>query len=272
MTLPTDPALAVAVRAARRAAAVIVDASRDLRKLPTYSKEQGDIVSAADAEAEQAIVATISAAFPDHAILGRESGDKAGASAEATHRWVVDPLDGTMNFVHGFPYFAVSIALVKGNELTHAVVLDPTRDELFTAIKGHGAQLNNAPIRTSGCTRLQEALVGTVMPTRKSPRLARYLPIMNALAHKCTLRRAGACALDLAYVAAGRMDGFFLVTLRPWDVAAGALLVTEAGGRIGDFAGAPDFLRTGEAIAAAPGIFNTLRETIASAALTGGAL
>jgi myo-inositol-1(or 4)-monophosphatase len=267
VTIPTDPALAVAVRAARRAAAVVIDASRDLKKLPTYSKEHGEIVSAADAEAEQAIVATIAAAFPDHAILGRESGDKPAANPESPFRWVVDPLDGTMNFIHGFPYFAVSVALVKGSELTHAVVLDPTRDELFTAIRGRGAQLNNAPIRTSGCTRLQEALVGTVVPTRKSPRLARYLPIFSALAQKCTLRRAGACALDLAYVAAGRMDGFFLVGLRPWDVAAGALLVTEAGGRIGDFAGAPDFLRAGEAIAAAPGIFSPLREAIAGAAL-----
>ena len=209
MTASADPVLAVAVRAARRAASVIVDASRDLKKLPTFSKEHGDIVSAADSEAEQAIVATITAAFPDHAILGRESGETTAAKPDSLFRWVVDPLDGSMNFIHGLPYFAVSIALVKGNELTHAVVLDPTRDELFTAIRGQGAQLNNAPIRTSGCTRLQEALVGTVMPTRKSPRLARYLPIMNELAHKCTLRRAGACALDLAYVAAGRLDGFF---------------------------------------------------------------
>lgn len=270
MNTSSDPALAVAVRAARRAASVVVDASRDLRKLPTFSKEHGDIVTAADAEAEQAIVATIAAAFPDHAILGRESGDKPAAKPDSPYRWVVDPLDGSMNFIHGFPYFAVSIALVKGNELTHAVVLDPTRDELFTAIKGRGAQLNNAPIRTSGCTRMQEALVGTVLPTRKSPRLARYLPIFNALAQKCTLRRAGACALDLAYVAAGRLDGFFLLTLRPWDVAAGALLVTEAGGRIGDLAGGPDFVRAGEAIAAAPGIFNPLREAIASATLTAG--
>jgi myo-inositol-1(or 4)-monophosphatase len=269
MTAPTDPTLAVAVRAARRAASVIVDASRDLRKLPTYSKDQGEIVSAADAEAEQAILATIQAAFPDHAILGRETGEKAGARTDSASRWIVDPLDGSMNFIHGFPYYAVSIALVEAGELTHAVVLDPTRDELFTAIRGRGAQLNNAPIRTSGCTRLQEALIGTVLPTRKSPRLPRYLPIFNALAQKCTLRRAGACALDLAYVAAGRLDGFFLTSLRPWDVAAGALLVTEAGGRLGDFAGSPDFLRAGEAIAAAPGIFNPLRESIAAAVVPG---
>jgi myo-inositol-1(or 4)-monophosphatase len=262
----TDPVLAVAVRAARRAAAVIADASRDLKRLPTFSKEHGDIVSAADAEAEQAIVATISAAFPDHAVLGEEAGEQ-GAKANAPCKWIVDPLDGTMNFVHGFPYYAVSIALSQDNVLTHAVVLDPVRDELFTAMRGKGAQLNGVPVRVSACTRLAEGLVGTVLPTRKSPRLPRYLPIFNALASRCTLRRAGACALDLAYVASGRLDGFFVLSLNAWDVAAGALLVNEAGGRVGDFAGGQDYMRTNEVIAAAPGIFNPLREAVASADL-----
>ena len=264
MTRPADPVLAVAVRAARRAAAVIADAARDLKRLPTFSKEQGDIVSAADQEAEQAIVATISAAFPDHAILAEESGASPGAKGDSPYRWIIDPIDGTMNFVHGFPYYAVSIALAHGREITHAVVLDPGRDELFTAIRGRGAQLNDAPLRTSACTRLSDALVGTVVPTRKSPRLPRFLPIFNALAERCTLRRAGACALDMAYVAAGRLDGFFVTSLRAWDVAAGALLVTEAGGRVGDFAGGPDILRSQEVIAAAPGIFNPLREAISA--------
>jgi myo-inositol-1(or 4)-monophosphatase len=264
LTRPADPVLAVAVRAARRAAAVIADAARDLKRLPTFSKEQGDIVSAADQEAEQAIVATISAAFPDHAILGEESGASPGVKGDSPYRWIIDPIDGTMNFVHGFPYYAVSIALAHGSEITHAVVLDPSRDELFTAIKGRGAQLNDAALRTSACTRLSDALVGTVVPTRKSPRLPRFLPIFNGLAERCTLRRAGACALDMAYVAAGRLDGFFVTSLRAWDVAAGALLVTEAGGRVGDFAGGPDILRSQEVIAAAPGIFNPLREAIST--------
>jgi len=265
LTRAADPVLAVAVRAARRAAAVIADASRDLRRLPTFSKEQGDIVSAADEEAEQAIVATISAAFPDHSILGEESGARAGTNVDSPYRWIIDPIDGTMNFVHGFPYYAVSIALAHEGELTHAVVLDPTRDELFTAIRGRGAQLNDAPLRTSACTRLADALVGTVMPTRKSPRLPRFLPILNGLATRCTLRRAGACALDMAYVATGRLDGFFVTSLRAWDVAAGALLVSEAGGRVGDFAGGPDILKSQEVIAAAPGVFNALREAIGAA-------
>lgn len=269
MTLPNDPVLAVAVRAARRAAAVIGDASRDLKRLPTFSKGHGEIVTTADAEAEQAIAATIHAAFPDHAILGEDSGNTPGARTDSDYRWIVDALDGTMNFVHGFPYFAVSIALAHGNELTHAVVLDPSHDELFTAVKSRGAQLNNAPIRTSACTRIQDALIGTVIPTRKSPRLHRYLPIFNALAARCTLRRAGACALDLAYVAAGRLDGVFVMSLANWDVAAGALLVAEAGGRVGDFAGNPEFMRGNEVIAAAPGVFNPLREAIAAAAPIG---
>jgi myo-inositol-1(or 4)-monophosphatase len=264
MNVPTDPVLAVAVRAARRAAAVIGDASRDLKRLPTYSKEHGEIVSTADKEAEQAIVATIAAAFPDHAIGGEKSSNTQGANPDSPYRWIIDALDGTMNFVHGYPYFAVSIALAHGGALTHAVVLDPVHEELFTAIKGRGAQLNNAPIRTSACTRMQDALIGTVVPTRKSPRLQRFLPIFNALAARCTLRRAGASALDMAYVAAGRLDGFFEMSLGTWDVAAGALLVSEAGGRVGDFAGNPEFMRGNEVIAAAPGIFNPLREAIAA--------
>lgn len=263
MTLPSDTVLAVAVRAARRAAAVVNDASRDLKRLPTFSKEHGDIVSSADKEAEQAIVATISAAFPDHAIVRESASDADSANSDSPHRWIVDAIDGAMNFVHGFPYFAVSVALSHNGQLTHAVVLDPVHDELFTAIKGKGAQLNNAPVRTSACTRLEDALIGTVLPTRKSPRLPRYLPVFNALATRCTLRRAGACSLDLAYVAAGRLDGFFVTSMRPWDVAAGALLVSEAGGRVGDFAGSPAFMNGAEVIAAAPGVFNPLREAIA---------
>lgn len=266
MTMVSDPVLAVAVRAARRAASVIVDATRDLRRLPTFSKEHGDIVSSADAEAEQAIIATISAAFPDHGILGEQSGDLKGAKGESPYTWIVDPIDGTLNFVHGFPYYAVSIALAHGTELTHAVVLDPVHDELYTAVRGKGAQMNGAPIRTSACTRLEDALIGTVVPTRKSPRLPGYLPVFNALAARCAgLRRAGACALDLAYLAAGRIDGFWVMSLKAWDVAAGALLVDEAGGRVGDLAGTPDFLRTHDVIAAAPGVFNPLREAIAAA-------
>ena len=264
-TMAGDPVLAVAVRAARRAASVVADASRDLRRLPTFSKEHGDIVSSADEDAESAIRATLSAAFPDHAIVGEEGGEGA-APRESPYRWIVDPIDGTMNFVHGFPYYAISIALTQNGEITHGVVLDPLHDELFTAVRAKGAQLNGAQLRVSACTRLEDALVGTVFPTRKSPRLPRYLPVLNALMARCGgVRRAGACALDLAHLAAGRLDGFFVMSLRSWDVAAGALIVKEAGGRVGDLAGGTDFLRSHEVIAAAPGLFNPLREAILAA-------
>lgn len=261
-----DPVLAVAVRAARRAAAVIIDAARDLKRLPTFSKEHGDIVSSADAEAQSAIVATIGAAFPDHAIAGEESGDAKDAKADSPYRWVVDPIDGSVNFVHGFPYYAVSVALVHNAEITHAAVLDPIHDELFTAVRGKGAQLNGAAIRVSNCLRLDDALIGAVFPARKSSKLPVFLPILNDLVGRCAgVRRAGACALDLAHLAAGRLDGYFVMSLKPRDIAAGALLVKEAGGRVGDFAGGTEFLRTNEVIAAAPGLFSPLREAIAAA-------
>ena len=258
-----DPALAVAVRAARNAAAVISDAAHDLKRLPTFSKERGEIVSAAAAEAKNAIVTTLSAAFPDHAIVGEEDGTRAARNPDSGSRWIVDPIDGTANFGHGYPYYAISIALARGPELTHAVVLDPVHDELFTAIKGQGGLLNGVALRVSACTTLQHALVGTVFPTRKSTKLAAYLRVLGALAGRCGgIRRAGGCALDLAYVSAGRLDGFWMSSVKPWDVAAGALLVREAGGRVGDFAGSDDFLRGDELIAAAPGVFNALREAI----------
>jgi len=266
-----DPVLAVAVRAARRAASVIVDAARDLRRLPSHAKDHGDIAANADTEAENAIIATLRAAFPGHAIVGEEAGEivsqlDGGGTGRNTFKWIVDPIDGTANFTHGFPYYAVSIALTHGGEVTHAVVLDPAHDELFTAIKGKGAQQNGTPIRTSACVRLDEALVGTVFPSRSSPKIPGYLPVFGRMLTQCAgIRRAGACALDLAYVASGRLDGFWVVSEKPWDIAAGTLIVKEAGGRVGDFAGGNDFLRTNEVIAAAPGVFNALREAIAAA-------
>ena len=271
--MSNDPVLAVAIHAARRAAAVLVDVARDLRRRPSHAKDHADLVSNADTEAENAMIATLRAAFPEHAIVGKEAGELVSqivggsGSAKNTLKWIVDPLDGTVNFLHGYPCYAVSIALTHGNEVTHAVVLDPVRDDLFTAIKGKGAQQNGTPIRTSTCVRLEDALVGTVFPARGSPHMAAYLPVLNALVPKCAgIRRAGACALDLANVAAGRLDGFWETGLNPWNVAAGTLLVVEAGGRVGDFAGGREFLRANEVIAAAPGVFSLLRDAIAAAA------
>jgi len=260
-----DPVLAVAVRAARRAGSVVVDAARDLKRLPAHAKEHADIASAGVSEAENAIVATIRAAFPEHAVLGEESGHIEGARDGAGFKWIVDPLDGSANFTHGYPYFAVSIALAHGTEITHAVVLDPVRDELYTAIRGKGAQLNGAPIRVSSCMALDHALVGTVFPPSKSSQMHDFMPLLGTvLGRAAEVRRAGSAALDLAYVAAGRLDGFWVTTSKPWDVASGALLIKEAGGRVGDFAGGTDFLRAREMIAAAPGVFNALREALAA--------
>jgi len=273
--MTNDPVLAVAIRAAHRASSMILDAARDLRRRPSHAKDHGDIATEAQTEAENAIIATLRAAFPDQAIVGAEAGEivsqiRASTGVnEKSQRWIIDPIDGTANFVHGYPFYAVSIALTHGAEVTHAVVLDPVRDELFTAIKGKGAQLNGTAIRTSTCVRIEEALVGTVFPSRTSAKLPAYLPIFNGLLKQCAgVRRAGAGALDLAYVATGRLDGFFVMSQNAWDIAAGALIVTEAGGRVGDFAGGKDFLRSSDVIAAAPGLFNPLRESIAAAALS----
>jgi myo-inositol-1(or 4)-monophosphatase len=268
-----DPILAVAVRAARRAGSIIVDAARDLKRLPSHAKGHRDIAAVANAEAKNAIAATIKTAFPGHAILGEETAESPGAKGSggaSPYKWVIDPIDGTMNFAHGFPYYAVSIALTHGAEITHAVVLDPVRDELYLAMKGKGAQMNSAPIRVSACTALQHALVGTVFPARSSPKMAAYLPVFNTMLTRCAgVRRAGACALDLAQLAAGRLDGFWVTSLNAWDVAAGALIVREAGGRVGDFAGGGDFLRTNEVIAAAPGVFSALREALTATNVSG---
>jgi len=268
MTMHHDPILAVAIRAARRAGSVIVDAARDLKRLPSHAKGHDEIAKAADTDATKAIIATLRAAFPAHAILGEEGAAAPAAPAGAqgaAYRWIIAPIDGRTNFLHGFPYYAVSIALTHGQDITHAAVLDPLRDELFMAITGKGAQLNGAPIRVSACTTLDQALIGTVFPSPDSPRMAAYLPIFNSLITRCAgVRRAGAAALELAHLAAGRLDGYWVMSLTPRDVAAGALIVREAGGRVGDFAGGGEFLRTNEVIAAAPGIFSPLREMVAA--------
>ena len=270
--MTNDPILAVAIRAAHRAASVIVDAARDLKRRPSHVKDHGDLASEAGTEAENAIIATLRAAFPEHAIVGKEAGEIVNQiqdtqRANATsHKWIIDPIDGAANFAHGYPYYAVSIALMQGNVVTHSVVLDPIRDEHYTAVTGKGAHHNGSPIRTSSCVGLQEALVGTMFPSRSSAKLSSYLAVFNAMITECAgIRRAGSVALDLAYVAAGRLDGFWVMGQRPWDVVAGALIVTEAGGRVGDFAGGKDFLRATDVIAAAPGVFNPLREAIAAA-------
>lgn len=260
----SDPSLAVAVRAARNAAAIVTDAAQDLRRLPAFSSGQGEIVSAAEKEAEDAIRSTLAAAFPEHAFAGADAAARAGP--DSSWRWIVHAIDGTANFAHGYPHYAISIALARGSDVTHAVVLDPLRNETFTAIKARGAFVNGVALRVSACTLLERGLVGTVVPARESPKLAAYLPVFASVARRCAgIRRGGSAALDLAYVASGRLDGFWSMSLSSRDVAAGALLVREAGGRTGDFAGGEDSLRAGEVLAAAPGVFHALREAIDAA-------
>jgi myo-inositol-1(or 4)-monophosphatase len=262
----SDPVLAVAIRAARRAASVLVDAARDLKRLPASSKRHGEIVASARTDAEDAIVATLRTAFPDHAVLGEESGHIPGAREGSGPRWLIGPLDGATNFAHGYPHYAVSVALLHGSRPTHAVVLDPVRDETFAAVHGESAQLNDTPVRVSWCTSLSDALVGAALPPPSSPMFAACAPAFDALLARCgATRRAGACSLDLCYVACGRLDGVVAAGVDACNAAAGALIVEEAGGRVGDFAGGGDIVRASQIIAAAPGVFDPLREAVVAA-------
>jgi len=212
-------------------------------------------VSEVDREAERAIVDTLLAAFPDHAILAEE-GTAKGANADAENVWIIDPLDGTTNFLHGFPQYCVSVALSHRGLVTQGVVYDPVRNDLFTASRGRGAFLNDRRIRVSKRQHLRDCLVGTGFPFRDGSYLDTYMKMMKVMTEQTAgLRRPGAAALDLAYVAAGFYDGFWEVGLNAWDVAAGSLLIQEAGGLIGDLAGEGDFLHGGQVIAATPKIF-----------------
>ena len=254
------PMLNVAVRAARKAGRIINRASLDLDTLTITRKMRNDFVTEVDKASEAAIIETLLGAYPKHAILAEESGHTpghAGASIhDAEHIWVIDPLDGTTNFIHGLPVYAISIALLEKGTVTQSVVYDPTRDELFTASRGAGAFLNNRRIRVSNRAKLDEALVGTGFPFRKFDNVDEYLVMFRAMIEKtAAVRRPGAAALDLAYVACGRYDGFFEFGLMPWDVAGGSLLITEAGGLIGDFAGDPKHLAGEQVVAGNPKVF-----------------
>ena len=257
------PMLSIAVRAARRAGSIINRASLDSGGLQVRSKQANDFVTEVDRAAEAAIIDAVRKAYPEHAILGEESGElgpESGAeSGKAEYRWIIDPLDGTTNFIHGFPQYCVSIGVEHRGALVHAVVYDPSRNELFTASKGRGAFLNDRRIRVSKCLKLQDALVGTGFPFKELTRADLYLKQLRALMEKSSgVRRAGAAALDLAYVACGRLDAFWELGLMPWDMAAGALLIQEAGGLVGDLEGDQGFMESGDVCAAAPKIFSSL--------------
>lgn len=255
-----QPLLNIAVRAARRAADVIVRSLNRLDSLQVSSKGRNDFVTDVDRQAEAEIIATIRKAYPDHAFLAEESG----ASGNNPTEWIIDPLDGTTNFMHGFPTFSVSIACRHRGRLEHAVVYDPMRQEVFTASRGDGAHLENRRIRVSKQRTLEGSLVATGFPYRANVKyLDCYLGMLKAVMQQTAgIRRPGSAALDLAYVAAGRVDAFWEIGLSPWDTAAGTLLIQEAGGRIGTLVGA-DYQQGGHVVAGTPRVYEALLELLA---------
>ncbi len=257
------PMLNIAVKAARAAGAIINRASMDLDILKVNTKSPNDFVTEVDQMAEQVIIETILQAYPDHGILAEESGREHGAK-HSEFVWIIDPLDGTTNFIHGFPVYCVSIALTHRGVVQQAVVYDPTRNDLFYATKGRGAFLNDKRLRVSKRTRMGDALIGTGFPFRRGDNPKRYLKMFEeVMSQVAGLRRPGAAALDLCYVAAGYYDAFFETGLSPWDVAAGSLIITEAGGLIGNFTGESDFLHQREVVAGNPKIYGQMVQILA---------
>ncbi len=270
MSSSLHPMLNVAIRAARAAGAIINRAALDVEAVRISQKQVNDFVTEVDHASEDAIIDTLLTAYPNHAIHAEESGRTRG-NQRSDHVWIIDPLDGTTNFIHGFPVYCVSIALTVKGRVEQAVIYDPTRNDLFTATRGRGAYLNDRRIRVSKRTRLQESLVSTGFPYRKGDDFAGYLKMMSDVMQLTAgLRRPGAAALDLAYVAAGFTDGFFETGLKPWDVAAGSLLVTEAGGLIGNFTGDTGDLDQGECLAGNPRVYAQLVQVLQRYSRYGG--
>lgn len=244
-----QPMLNIAIRAARSAGDLILRSADSIGQLRIDQKGKNDYASEVDRAAEREIINIIRTAYPDHAILAEESGSHEGND----YVWVIDPLDGTTNFLHGFPQYCVSIALKIKGKLEVAVVYDPLRDELFTAKRGGGAMLNNRRLRVTQPNSLKGALLGTGFPFKTDIHLDAYVGMFRALTTECAgIRRAGAAALDLAYIAAGRLDGFWEIGIMEWDMAAGILLIKEAGGVVTDFSFNDNYLESGNVIAGSP--------------------
>ncbi len=259
------PMLNIAIKAARRAGSIINRASLDRGGLQITTKNKNDFVTQVDKAAESAVIDIIRQAYPDHAIVAEESGALEGkpGGGKDEYRWIIDPLDGTTNFIHGFPQYCVSIALQHRGATAHGVIYDPGKNELFTASKGRGAFQDDRRIRVSKCTQLKDALVGTGFPFREMSRLDLYMrQLRTMMTSSAGVRRAGSAALDLAYVACGRMDAFWEMGLSSWDMAAGALMIQEAGGLVGDLAGDSGYLEKGEIAAATLKVFPQLLEAI----------
>ena len=259
MSSNLHPMLNVAIKAARAAGAIINRAALDVESVRVSAKQTNDFVTEVDHAAEAAIIETLLTAYPDHGIWAEESGRREGKGRDKHHVWIIDPLDGTTNFIHGFPVYCVSIALMVNGRLEQAVVYDPTRNDLFCATRGRGAYLTDRRIRVAKRTSLRDCLISTGFPFRPGDAFQTYLQMLGDVMPKCAgVRRPGSAALDLAYVAAGFSDGFFEMGLSPWDVAAGALLVTEAGGLVGNFTGEANFLEQRECLAANPKVYGQL--------------
>ncbi len=257
--MSTHPLVNIAVRAARAAGAVIVRYVDRVDSLRVSAKGENDFVSDVDREAERVIMDTIHRAYPEHGFLAEESG----GSTDGDYVWIIDPLDGTTNFLHGFPHYAVSIALIEKGRIEHGVIFDPLRQELFTATRGAGARLNDRRIRVSNRGGLAGALLGTGFPFRNMESLDVYMNTFTPLVRRCAgVRRAGSAALDLAYVAAGRLDGFWEFGLEKWDMAAGILLVKEAGGLVTTPAGADDYMESGDIAAGNPKVIREMLKSI----------
>jgi len=256
-----NPMLNIGIRAARAAGKVITQNVDRYDPLSIQKKQRNDFVTEVDRKAEAEIVAVLRKAYPDHAFMCEESGLIGDANAE--FQWVIDPLDGTTNFIHGLPHYSVSIALLQKNRLFQAVVYDPMRQELFTAGKGEGAFLDSKRLRVSRAGRLEDALLGSGFPYREGQDLDFYQRTVRHYTERSAgVRRLGSAALDLAYVAAGRLEGCWLTGLHSWDIAAGALIVREAGGLVNDFEGGDDWMEKGELIAAAPKVHHQMLEVM----------
>jgi myo-inositol-1(or 4)-monophosphatase len=258
MSSNLHPMLNVAVSAARAAGAIINRAALDIESVRVAQKQMNDFVTEVDQAAEAAIIETLLTAYPGHGIWAEESGREFGAK-DSEFVWIIDPLDGTTNFIHGFPVYCVSIALAVKGKVEQAVVYDPTRNDMFTATKGRGAYLNDRRIRVSKRTQMKDCLVSTGFPYRPGDDMPKYMAMFaDVMKLTAAMRRPGAAALDLAYVAAGFSDAFFETGLQAWDVAAGSLLVQEAGGLVGNYTGEADFLEQNECMAGNPRIYGQL--------------
>ncbi len=261
-----QPMANIALRAARTAADYIAQAFDRPEERNIETKAQNDFVSDVDKQAEYLIKQAIEQTYPEHAILAEESGR---TTRDSEYTWIIDPLDGTLNFLQGIPHFAVSIGVMKGKHLEHGVIVDPIRHEEFVASRGHGAQLNGKRIRVSKRIKLIDCVLGTGLPPGSvETRLQPYMAALNTFTGTCRgIRRAGSAALDLAYVAAGRTDGFWEPGLSQWDIAAGIVLVREAGGFVGDLTGGENYWQSGDIVAANPKAFRNMIQTLKTSGL-----